>query len=87
MPGPPFDGGPGRDLERTWQSTGCFALAYNAVAAVFPPNPMPSRPAPDWLHEIKYDGYRLRLERDGDHVLPEAATTGPIATRGSSRRP
>jgi bifunctional non-homologous end joining protein LigD len=21
---------------------------------------------PDWLHEIKYDGYRLRLERDGD---------------------
>jgi ATP-dependent DNA ligase len=19
---------------------------------------------PDWLHEIKYDGYRLRLERD-----------------------
>jgi ATP-dependent DNA ligase len=20
---------------------------------------------PDWLHEIKYDGYRLRLERDG----------------------
>jgi ATP-dependent DNA ligase len=23
---------------------------------------------PDWLHEIKYDGYRLRVERDGDHV-------------------
>jgi len=21
---------------------------------------------PDWLHEIKYDGYRLRVERDGD---------------------
>jgi ATP-dependent DNA ligase len=20
----------------------------------------------DWLHEIKYDGYRLRVERDGD---------------------
>ena len=20
---------------------------------------------PEWLHEIKYDGYRLRLERDG----------------------
>ena len=20
---------------------------------------------PDWIHEIKYDGYRLRLERDG----------------------
>jgi bifunctional non-homologous end joining protein LigD len=23
---------------------------------------------PDWLHEIKHDGYRLRLERDGDRV-------------------
>jgi len=23
---------------------------------------------PDWLHEIKYDGYRLRLERDADRV-------------------
>ncbi len=22
----------------------------------------------DWLHEVKYDGYRLRLERDGDRV-------------------
>ena len=25
---------------------------------------------PDWLHEIKYDGYRLRLELDGDRVRP-----------------
>jgi bifunctional non-homologous end joining protein LigD len=23
---------------------------------------------PDWLHEVKYDGYRLWLERDGDRV-------------------
>jgi ATP-dependent DNA ligase len=23
---------------------------------------------PDWLHEVKYDSYRLRLERDGDRV-------------------
>ncbi|MGY8668831.1 hypothetical protein Q3C01_41600 [Bradyrhizobium sp. UFLA05-109] len=23
---------------------------------------------PDWLHEIKCDGYRVRLERDGDRV-------------------
>jgi ATP-dependent DNA ligase len=22
----------------------------------------------DWLHEVKYDGYRLRLECDGDRV-------------------
>jgi bifunctional non-homologous end joining protein LigD len=24
--------------------------------------------SPDWPHEIKYDGYRLRVERDGDRV-------------------
>jgi ATP-dependent DNA ligase len=23
---------------------------------------------PIWLHEVKYDGYRLRLERDGKRV-------------------
>jgi len=23
---------------------------------------------PDWIHEVKYDGYRLRVERDGDRV-------------------
>ena len=23
---------------------------------------------PDWFHEIKFDGYRLRVERDGDRV-------------------
>jgi ATP-dependent DNA ligase len=29
---------------------------------------------PDWLHEVKYDGYRLRVERDGDR--------GRLITRG-----
>ena len=24
--------------------------------------------SPDWLHEIKYDGYRLRVERNGERV-------------------
>ena len=23
---------------------------------------------PNWLHEVKYDGYRLRLDRDGNRV-------------------
>src|SRR5581483_2744189 len=42
----------------------------------------------DWLHEVNYDGYRLRLERDADRVrlITEAGTTGPTAIRGSSRR-
>jgi ATP-dependent DNA ligase len=36
-----------------------FSLPTRAVA-------VPS--APDWLHEIKFDGYRLRVERDGSRV-------------------
>ena len=33
------------------------------------PTPATNVPAaPDWFHEIKYDGYRLRLERDGARV-------------------
>jgi hypothetical protein len=35
----------------------CVAKAANAVPA-----------GPDWIHEIKYDGYRARLVRDGDNV-------------------
>jgi len=31
----------------------------------------------DWLHEVKYDGYRLRLDRDGDRVR--------LITRGAIR--
>jgi hypothetical protein len=23
---------------------------------------------PEWLHEVKYDGYRLRVERNGDEI-------------------
>jgi bifunctional non-homologous end joining protein LigD len=28
----------------------------------------PCLPDPEWFHEIKYDGYRLRVERVGGHV-------------------
>jgi ATP-dependent DNA ligase len=38
---------------------------------VWPPHQVYHRPhGPDWLHEVKYDGYPLRLERDGDRVRP-----------------
>jgi bifunctional non-homologous end joining protein LigD len=29
---------------------------------------------PDWLHEVKYDGYRGRLERNGDAVRLSSRT-------------
>lgn len=37
---------------------------------------------PDWLHEIKYDDHRLRVERQGRDVgcSPRVATTGPAAS-------
>jgi ATP-dependent DNA ligase len=44
---------------------------------------------PEWVHEIKYDGFRLRVERDGDRVrlITRGGTIGPSDTPGLSRRP
>jgi ATP-dependent DNA ligase len=38
---------------------------------------------PEWIHEIKHDGYRLIVQRDGKRVplWPATATTGAIAFR------
>jgi ATP-dependent DNA ligase len=34
------------------------------------PTAAPSPPTgPDWLHEIKHDGYRMFARRDGERVL------------------
>jgi bifunctional non-homologous end joining protein LigD len=37
---------------------------------------------PDWLHEVKHDGFRLIVSRDGDRVrlFTRNAQTGPTAT-------
>jgi bifunctional non-homologous end joining protein LigD len=42
---------------------------------------------PDWYHEIKYDGFRLRVERNGDRVrlITRGVTIGLGGTRGSSK--
>src|SRR5262249_53966499 len=42
-----------------------------------------------WLHEVKHDGYRLIVVRDGDRVrliTRAAAVAGPTALLGSWRR-
>ena len=31
-------------------------------------HPHPRRRRPDWVHEIKHDGYRLQVRREGDAV-------------------
>ena len=40
---------------------------------------------PEWFHEIKYDGYRLRVERDGNRV--RLITQWPDDTRLSDIEP
>ena len=42
---------------------------------------------PDWLHEIKYDGYRLRLERDGKAYAGSRAVGTRIRWLDSSTCP
>ena len=41
----------------------------------------------EWFHEIKYDGYRLRVERDGDRVklITRGGYDWTDASRGSLR--
>lgn len=48
------------------RSTEC---RYRNSSPASPPEQSKCRPAtPDWLHEIKLDGYRLIVQRDGDRV-------------------
>ena len=41
----------------------------------------------DWLHEIKYDGYRMHARLDGDQIklLTRTGWTGHLATSARSR--
>ena len=34
---------------------------------------------PDWLHEIKHDGYRLIVRREGSHATSSATTTTSLS--------
>jgi hypothetical protein len=45
-----------------------MAFEGSAGATCLPTNRPTSPSGADWLHEVKYDGYRLRLERDGERV-------------------
>ena len=42
---------------------------------------------PQWVHEIKLDGFRMAARIDNGRVqLPELASTGPTNIRAPSRR-
>jgi hypothetical protein len=41
---------------------------------------------PAWLHEVKYDGFRLRVERDGNRVrLITRSAIGNVCRSSSAR--
>ena len=77
------------------QVCGCSVIAatLNDFLAPMPKSPfepciptkgtkVPDRP--DWIHEIKHDGYRLIVQRDGARVRgygPATVTIGLIAFR------
>jgi len=41
---------------------------FNAFEFCLPSTGTKVPAGPDWLHEIKYDGYRIRVERDRDRI-------------------
>ena len=49
-------------MRRPRHATGGFVAPCIPTRAVKPPT------GPDWIHEIKHDGYRLIVRRDGDNV-------------------
>jgi ATP-dependent DNA ligase len=49
-------------LNGTPASTDGYIPPCIPTRAVKPPS------GPDWVHEIKHDGYRLQVRRDGDAV-------------------
>jgi ATP-dependent DNA ligase len=41
---------------------------FKAFEFCLPTNATKVPAGPEWLHEIKQDGFRIRVERDGDRV-------------------
>ena len=50
---------------------------FKAFEFCFPTRGIKVPSSPDWLHEVKYDGYRLWVERDGDRVRQDPKCAEP----------
>jgi hypothetical protein len=55
--------GPDAYLTVLLRSRSTFKFCLPTTAAHVPDRPV-------WLHEVKYDGYRVRLEREGNRACP-----------------
>ena len=52
-----------------WQPPTIYLICENQLSnPASPPKPRKSPTRPDWIHEIKHDGYRLIVQRDGQRV-------------------
>jgi ATP-dependent DNA ligase len=51
-----------------WSTTPTFTSMFQSFEFCIPSKSASVPVGEDWLHEVKYDGYRLRLERDCDRV-------------------
>jgi hypothetical protein len=63
----------GFNSERWWRFPGLAKNAENAYLRrmfefCLPTSAKIVPDRPEWLHEVKYDGYRIRLDRDGERV-------------------
>ena len=78
LPLKPGDGGPGArggafgaaQCAGFVKSLGC-AYLWNMLKTFefcLPTNATKVPAGPEWFHEIKHDGFRVRVERDGDRV-------------------
>lgn len=58
---------------------------FSSVPAFIPPSePVESDTPPagkGWLHDVKFDGYRLQLHKVGDHSLVYSKNGKPFAER------
>jgi bifunctional non-homologous end joining protein LigD len=69
--GPGFGDSPGPFLRRADRKVAVNAYLppmFKAFEFCRPTSATKVPFGPEWLHEIKYDGFHLRVERDGDHV-------------------
>lgn len=78
----PGRNGSGNDLALLIADNGLFEFCLPTLGKAVPAGA-------EWFHEIKNDGYRLRIEREGERVrlITKGATIGLSASPGSSRRP
>ena len=53
---------------QNWLQIPIFSPVFGSFDFCLPTRSTSVPATPEWLHEVKYDGYRLRVERDGDRV-------------------